>query len=34
MSRMDVWQLKSFQKAYEQKKETGMSPIKEKKTPI
>ena len=31
MSRMDGWQLQSFQKAYEQKKETGMSPIKEKK---
>ena len=31
MSRMDGWQLESFQKAYKQKKETGLSPIKKQK---
>ena len=28
-SRMDGWQLKAFDKAYQQKVETGKSPIKE-----
>ena len=31
MSRMDGWQLESFQKAYKQKIETGLSPIKKQK---
>ena len=30
-SRMDGWQLESFDKAYKQKIETGLSPIKEQK---
>lgn len=30
-SRMDGWQLKAFDKAYQQKVETGNSPIKEQK---
>ena len=30
-SRMDGWQLKAFDKAYQQKVETGKSPIKEQK---
>ena len=30
-SRMDGWQLEAFDKAYIQKKETGLSPIKEQK---
>ena len=30
-SRMDGWQLESFDKAYKQKVETGLSPIKEQK---
>jgi len=30
-SRMDGWQLKSFDKAYKQKVETGLSPIKKQK---
>jgi len=30
-SRMDGWQLKSFDKAYKQKAETGLSPIKKQK---
>ena len=30
-SRMDGWQLEVFDKAYIQKKETGLSPIKEQK---
>ena len=30
-NRMDGWQLKSFDKAYKQKIETGLSPIKEQK---
>ena len=30
-SRMDGWQLEAFDKAYMQKKETGLSPIKEQK---
>ena len=28
---MDGWQLEAFDKAYIQKKETGLSPIKEQK---
>ena len=31
MSRIDGWQLESFQKAYKQKIETGLSPIKKQK---
>ena len=30
-SRMDGWQLKAFDKAYQQKVDTGKSPIKEQK---
>ncbi len=30
-NRMDGWQLKSFDKAYKQKVETGLSPIKKQK---
>ena len=30
-SRMDGWQLEAFDKAYEQKVETGLSPIKKQK---
>jgi|TARA_X000000368_G_scaffold410045_1_gene392929 predicted Fe-S protein YdhL (DUF1289 family) len=29
--RMDGWQLEAFDRAYKQKKETGLSPIKEQK---
>ena len=28
---MDGWQLETFDRAYKQKKETGLSPIKEQK---
>ena len=28
---MDGWQLEAFDRAYKQKKETGLSPIKERK---